>query len=543
MGYFLIINNDTVIGPQPGFSLSATANGRDTLTAEIVSVDASYRPALDDEVILVENEGTSTTELTMGMGSKTLTTQAGLHFMAGERARIARTVAPTGWMEGKITSYSGTTLVVLVDEVQGWIVTESDWQIGRRIFGGLVMTLSERGLGGYGVTPITTSIECQDFNTYADRRVLNITIPAGTLLAALQALDDYLTPYGVTLDPDQVTGPSLSSVRLFCTTLIEALNSVASLAGNWVWEVDYYKLLRVYDPTTRAAPFNIAAGDGHAIGDITVTPTRTGYANSVHVLYNHDLTRVNANNGGPASALWEILVRAPDVEDAAAAADLAAALLAESLPVPKVVLYPTHDKGLAPGQIQTINLPTRNVNNTFLIAEIVAVDVGFVDRLERTVTAIEGSVYQPGWRDVYQQWGGGGAPTVVSGGGASAAGRRVYFLGGSAISWVQSSGPDWIPIDADTGGDPGHQVTIDTVAIGGTTVTVTVRMRARSGTVTARLRNVSDGTTAGTSTAVNSTTFQTVTFSAALTAGSKIYRLELLPSLANVDVNAIAHAE
>ena len=526
--------------------ISATASGRDTLVCDIYSEAASYRPALDDEVVVVETSGaTSGTSLLIGTGSKTFTVQAGVALVVGERVRAYSAATPTSWMEGKITSYAGTTFVVSVDTTSG-AGTLSDWVIGRRIFGGIVMNPAERGLGDRGLTPIVTRINCTDFNQYADRRVLNLTIAAGTLLAALQALDDYLTPYGVTLDPDQVTGPSLSVLTFSFTTLLDALDTLGTLTG-YVWEVDYYKLLRMFQPGSRTAPFNLAAGDGHALGDVTVEPTRTSYVNRVLVLYKQGTGLKEANNAAEQAAhgLWEIILNVPDLTDGTAAQDLASAYLVQHTPTPDLVRYETRGKGLLPGETQTINLPARNVNTSFLLTEIVTTDDTHADGLRRRVSALEGSVYQPGWRDVYKQWSGGGssAGSVIAGGGGATAGRRTYFLGGSSTQYAQSAVPDWIAASGEAAGSGAHQVTIDTVALGDTTVTVTVRLRAASGSVTARLRNVSDGTTVGTSAAVALTTWQTVTFTVTLTAGTKIYELQLLPSVANTDVAAVGYLE
>jgi Collagen triple helix repeat (20 copies) len=58
---------------------------------------------------------TSTTSDTIGLGSHTFTTQAGLAYTIGARARVASRSAPTNWMEGIVTAYSGTSLTINVD--------------------------------------------------------------------------------------------------------------------------------------------------------------------------------------------------------------------------------------------------------------------------------------------------------------------------------------------------------------------------------------------------------------------------------------------
>src|SRR5678816_3593853 len=100
-----------------------------------------------------------------------------------------------------------------------------------------------------------------------------------------QLVDDYLDLYGVTLDASQVTGISLDEVTYDYRQITEVLNDIATLTG-FVWEIDYDKILRMYEPGTVDAPFDVITGDGHAIGDIRVDQgARTSYANPVS--YTH----------------------------------------------------------------------------------------------------------------------------------------------------------------------------------------------------------------------------------------------------------------
>jgi len=72
---------------------------------------------------------TSTTSLAIGTGAKVFTTQAGLAYMIGTRARAASTANPaTQWMEGVATAYSGTSLTITVDKTLG-AGTYADWNL------------------------------------------------------------------------------------------------------------------------------------------------------------------------------------------------------------------------------------------------------------------------------------------------------------------------------------------------------------------------------------------------------------------------------
>jgi hypothetical protein len=73
-------------------------------------------------------QATSATSLTIGTGAKVFTTQAGLAYTVGARARAASNATPTNWMEGLVTAYSGTSLTVNVDLTNG-SGSAADWNI------------------------------------------------------------------------------------------------------------------------------------------------------------------------------------------------------------------------------------------------------------------------------------------------------------------------------------------------------------------------------------------------------------------------------
>lgn len=148
------------------------------------------------------------------------------------------------------------------------------------IFGGTIETLDEGGLGGHGVTPITTKVGVIDFNALPDRRMLEITIPAGTLKAALQQIEPYLTGFSVTLDPAQVVGPSHADPLIFeLGNLTSILNKLSVITG-YAWEISYSRVLKMFAPGTTTA-WAITASDGQADGDITASPSLVDYANYI----------------------------------------------------------------------------------------------------------------------------------------------------------------------------------------------------------------------------------------------------------------------
>ncbi|MEI8205161.1 MAG: tail fiber domain-containing protein, partial [Bacteroidota bacterium] len=85
---------------------------------------------------------TSTTSITIGTGSKTFATLAGLAYSSYSRVRISN--SSSNFMEGLITSYTGTSLVVNVDYVSG-SGTFASWNIS---IAGIVGTNGTTGASG-----------------------------------------------------------------------------------------------------------------------------------------------------------------------------------------------------------------------------------------------------------------------------------------------------------------------------------------------------------------------------------------------------------
>ena len=74
----------------------------------------------------------STTSFTPAIGSKTFIVPSGLSFPNGSRARI-KSAGSSGYMEGLVTSYSGTSLTVNVD-AYGGSGAQADWNITTRSY-------------------------------------------------------------------------------------------------------------------------------------------------------------------------------------------------------------------------------------------------------------------------------------------------------------------------------------------------------------------------------------------------------------------------
>jgi hypothetical protein len=198
-------------------------------------------------------------------------------FRAGS-LNISKTANDRTTASFEIVSTDGSYRPAMDAEV---ILTES----GTRTLGGLADVVTERGLVNGATDGIVTTVSVVDFNTYAERRYVNETIPAGSLEAALTILTTYLSGYGVTLDAAQVTGPSLPELVYNYRPLVEVLNEIMTLTADagepYVWRIDNFKVLKAYQPSTDAAPFDLTGTIPEVIGDMEVETTRGDYANRI----------------------------------------------------------------------------------------------------------------------------------------------------------------------------------------------------------------------------------------------------------------------
>lgn len=110
-----------------------------TLQSEINAFGAAI-PAM---VNGIDYNGTSTTSVLIGTGSKSFTTQTGKNFQIGQSVRIAYDTTPANYMDGQVTSYTSGTgaLVVLVSAVGG-AGTFALWTISLAVAGGSNVTLT-----------------------------------------------------------------------------------------------------------------------------------------------------------------------------------------------------------------------------------------------------------------------------------------------------------------------------------------------------------------------------------------------------------------
>lgn len=464
----------------------------------------------------------------------------------------------TGTMRFTISSSLGTYIPRLDDQVV-FI------QNGVRAFAGSISAALTSGAGGEGYTPIQTDVTALDCNAIATRRFYYGTpdAPNGHLVGTLKIALQHLIPYlGVVLDPAQADGPTLDDTDYTGKKIFDILNDLSVRSG-WVWEIDYYFVLRMYVPGAFAAPFSILSTSSLAIGDVTVEPTRKNFANRVLVA-GTGVAAVAQDFPSMAQFGWWEFATTVNSTDQSAVTHLAAQILAQMLPTLKTVKYKTLTAGLKSGMTQTITLAGRGINNTYLITEVTTQYMR--NQLSGyTVTAIEGLRFVQDWRETVRSWdktattSGGG--TIVSGGGTGGGGttvapvRPMIQLGGSGIDATSSAtAGSWSPVSggAQTVGQGAHQPIINTVTRIGNDASITIRGRVLdAGTsFVCRLFDVTIGAEClnasgapARSAAINTTTWTTVVFGLNLYPGSHLYELELQTSIVGSDAAVVGYLE
>jgi|GEM_PF-1713057 len=109
----------------------------------LVSEINSFGAALPAVVNGIDYNGTSTTSLTIGTGSKSLTVQTGKNFQIGQSVRIAYTTTPSNYMDGQVTAYtSGTGALVVNVSAVGGSGTQSAWTVSLSPGAGSFATLT-----------------------------------------------------------------------------------------------------------------------------------------------------------------------------------------------------------------------------------------------------------------------------------------------------------------------------------------------------------------------------------------------------------------
>lgn len=545
---------------QPGWTITESANSRNRMDFRFLSLDGTVRLANDDEVIFTE-DGTrifgglidNPSEAGFGGASSTSAIEQSVSAVdfnvypsritvgtATDRPSetlAARLAWIAGLMSGQGVSLSGT-------QATGPTLIAASYTADQFLVDVLNETMAlASGTGSTSwVWDISYSKVLKATETGTVAAPFNIADGDGQVLGDItvrQPRPSTFANYIILLGgqgthdaSDAFTGDGVTSDFALTYTLASTygfvyVDGVAEtlaiqgtgfdLAATWL----YYSS----DNTIRRVP---GAGPPAASAAITVS-----YAAQYPV-------RVTSDSGASAADRVQKVYTAPEVFDIVVMQALADAYLARDSVAPKTVQYGADysKTGLHPGQTQTITIAKRNLSGTHLLTEVRIVHL-IGSLVQRQVTAVSTTRLPITLREQYQQSFGGGGSAAAAGGVTVVTGGTFLtgptFLGGSReVAQPMAASPAYTPVAS----------YVPFVATSSFTGTVRVELWARTAGVgvTARLRNVTDSTTAGTSSTVTSTSPTEVTFSVSIVAGKK-YRLEIISNAASQSAYGIGVLE
>ena len=209
---------------QPGWNINATANGLDSFSGTILSLDASNRPAVDDVIVITEPDYPGTGTMRIFGGVITSVTELGFGGVGASTGILTR-------------------------------ITAQDFN----------QLATRRTV--YGSRP-------------AETLAARLTWLVATYLTSLGGgLAD------VTLSGSQATGPTLAAHDYNYDVLTKVFDDLTAESSGYLWNIDYSQVLLMALPGGgNPAPFDLTESGGvvaNVIGDIEVTPTRDAYANRV----------------------------------------------------------------------------------------------------------------------------------------------------------------------------------------------------------------------------------------------------------------------
>lgn len=131
-------------------------------------------------------QGTSTSSVAIGTGSKSFTTQSGKFFDTGKFVLITDDAAPsTNWMFGQVTAYTGTSLTVNVLAIGG-SGTKTAWTISLSGAQGATGAPGAAGADGASVVALTRNLIAKN-NSGTPNSIMDVTADTVVLMNASNA--------------------------------------------------------------------------------------------------------------------------------------------------------------------------------------------------------------------------------------------------------------------------------------------------------------------------------------------------------------------
>jgi hypothetical protein len=551
-------------------AITEAVNARNTCRATVTSLDGTYRPAIDAEVLVAEGAtrifgGVIIDLQEKGFGSTGASAAIDVEFTASDFSIYAdRRVASVYWEAGTrtlkqaftflVSTYlsgfgisvdgaqvDGPTLATSLHYVEQTVKSIFDdlaartgyvWEIDYTKTGRMVLPASNPApfslvVGGqYALGDIVVATTRE---RYYNALILHCGSNAG--VDQMDRADTWGDANRITSGGRTVYRTTYSMAGFAGPFDAMTDDSVPQAVGAWgsgaAWLADRYGdalgdglSALVHDDSQGGVPSGVIAWTYR--GDVPFT------------VYYEDAAEIAARGR------WEAVLEAGDITDYASGHERASALTTAAIASSvKTVRYRSREAGLHPGQLQTITLPKRALSGSHLLTQVQRTwsHGGWG---ETTVTAVSGSTDPGAWGDLFQR-SAGSASVGATGVGAltsTTINRPHYHLGGSESEWVEAGSAVWRPATPIV-------LSIDTIERGTVYATLRVRLRASAAGVStqARLYNVTDASVVGTTEVVTSDTWvDAAPVVCELAAGRKQYRLEVLRST-SADVAAVGGLE
>lgn len=243
---------------------NAAAAAADISASE--AADSAARAAASSAANL---QGTSTTSVVIGTGSKVFTIQAGMAFTVGRFVLVSSAANPANYMHGQITAYSGTSLTVNVTNIGG-SGTLNDWNI--TVSG----TQGSQGPAG-NITNIATqpvaTITASDITIFAD-----VSDSNNSKRTTVQGILDL------------VPAPVQVIEKVSTTTFNNDATFDVPLVAGYVYEIEFVNIT----PTAAFASLNIRTSSNNGV---SYNAGATDYAFSI---VRMDGTITDADSSGSA---------------------------------------------------------------------------------------------------------------------------------------------------------------------------------------------------------------------------------------------------
>lgn len=422
--------------------ISAAKNGRATASFEVVSTDATYRPALDAAVVIADVGVTKFGGLVnapaesgvfgdaQGNNVEITTRVTAVDYNAYAERRYVNETIPAGTLKAALTTLvanylTGYGVTLDAGQVTGPTLPELVYEY-RPLVDVLneLSTLTAKYGNPYvwGISATKVLSMSQPSSVAAPFNVVDGDGHAIGDLTVEQSRNQYANKIIVKVPPiteiyrtETFTGDGVTTAFTLTYTLVRGYGYVTN-AG--VFETLHYTgdggtATWTYDPATNtitrsSAPANLAA--------ISINFDGTYQA----IVTAQDAAEI-ASYG-----ICERLIVLQEAPTNTTLQALADAELAVAKTTPKTIRYRTRTAGLAVGQSQTITSTLRNLSTSAIITELVTHDVAGIE-LQYDVTLDTGVVPKDGWREVYQTWSGdksgaGSGVSVTTGGGPASGG-------------------------------------------------------------------------------------------------------------------------